>query len=252
MIACALMLLLSGVVTDVRLQKIIVDLLHPSSMESVEIDSIPQPYFEDLTFFKVDTGRIYVDSEGSHYVHPIHRYESIRIAVDADGRVYKLFGLDTLEFDKLIHRYPVSGVDLDIVNVHDYGRFYIEMTMISSLRGDFYFVEGLHSFVDFNRKLMLDEYSRFIGKRLEELESRMSELAPRLNFDLIRFDRSVRSYIVDYYIWFYGSGNLRHVSLRIDVDGACSVATDEILAERLGAYDSIRKAFFPPSDDSLK
>lgn len=249
MLIWALLFLLGTGDTEDRIQSIIVDLLHPGSLEQVEIDTVQQSYFEDLTFLEIDTGVVYRDSDGSYYVHPIYPFKPIRIAVDADGRVYKLFGFDTLDFEKLIYRYPPAGISLDVSSLYDYGRFFIEITIISRLDGNHHFVEGTNWFVELNRKMMIDDFTRFISKRLQELEERMKELSPVLNFDTLKFDRRTNNFIVDYYIWFESNGDFRHVSLRIELDGACYVLKDEVLAQQLGAYEAIRRAIFPPREN---
>jgi len=240
--------MLASVGPQDRVQRAIVDVLHPSNAQTVEIDTIKQSYFEDLIFLTVDTGVVSVDSAGHHYVHPIRSYGPFRIAVDEEGRVYRLFGFDSVEYDQLIYRYPETEVMLDPSAVSDYGRFFIETTMLSNRRGDYYFVEGSNWFVGFNRKMMIDDFTRFVNKRLQELEDRMKELSPYLNFDTLKFDRRTNSYIVDYYVWFALTGELRHICLKIELDGACIIGKDEILAERLGAYDLIRDAYYPPEE----
>jgi len=251
MVTCVFTVLLMLTESGDKTHHIVADFLHLRTLETVEIDTVEQTYFEDLTFLQIDTGVAYVDSSGSYYAFPPRPFKPIRIALDNDGRVYRLFGLDSSEYNSLIYRYPASETILEARNLYDYGRFFLEIALFSRLDGKHYFVDGSAWFVELNRRLMLDEGTRFLSRKLEELEQRMEELSPTLNFDTLKYDRRTDSYIVDYYVWFDSTGDLRYVSLRIELDGACYVLKDEIIAKSLGAYESVRQAMFPPLEDPI-
>ena len=208
----------------------VVKSLYPDvSEQCIVMDTISQQYFPELLFLTIDTGCYYS-------TNPRPGDGPMRLALDPSDRVFRLFNFDSSQFDEMTNTYPLTGIDLDPTNVYDYGRFYIEVTLNYSF-WSYHYLDGVEDFIELNRSLMLDDWTVSIGSKLETYRRQIGEIKGRLNFDSTIFDRSTRTFYVDYYIWYEDSGNLRHVRLAIEYSGACSVVTDPVMAEAIGYFD---------------
>lgn len=212
---------------------VISELLPSVRPECLWVDTIPQAYFPELLFLRIDTGCY-------NSMNPRPSYRPMRIALDTTSQVYKLSNLDSMQYDEMATSYPVSGADLDVESIFEYGRFFIELTLNYSFY-EYHYIESVNAFIELNRALMIDDRARSIKRQMEEFESQIRQISEELNFSWTIFDRSTRSYALDYYIWYQHSGDFRHIRLNIEQGGNCQVLVDSVLVHGVGYYDSATK-----------
>lgn len=193
--------------------------------------SIAQTFFAQLNFIRLDTGC-------SESFNPVPGYRPIRIAVDSSGRIFQLFGSDSSQFNEMLRTHPVTiGID----NAFRFGQLYIDIALLFDPYG-YQYVSSSEDLLKLNREDVEMWIDPNVFKKMSRaIDSATVDLCKRLNFRLLEYDRIDECFMVDYYVWYDDSGDLRHVRLSISRQGVCFVKEDEVVATKIGYYDPIHR-----------
>lgn len=207
-------------------------LIGDADTNCVSIDVLEQPFYASITFVQVDTGC----SESSN---PTPGYLPLRIAFDSSGNEYRLFGFELDQYRELVSEH---AVEVEIGNVYELGKFYLEITQVYSFY-DYYFISGTNQLLRINREnaqLWSETESEF-RSRAARVERAVNKAARNWNFNEICYDMATNQFTVDYYIWYSNTGVVRHFSLSISNEGVCNIIRNEVVAEKIGFYDRTQR-----------
>jgi len=195
---------------------------------------IKQTYFDNVDFLHVDTF--------GTFMHPIPEDQiPLRIAVDENNNVFRLFGFDTLQYNDLVARVPLA---LGPKDIRLYGEFYLDVTRLWDPERYTYF-PSTESFIITNQGRRKDAESGFVYGRKGVGRWNTLEVDIQKMFAGFEWNRTVWNdrdsvYEADYMVWMECTGALRYFRLMIHPDGRCHVAKDSLWSESFGYYTKYR------------
>jgi hypothetical protein len=195
-------------------------------------------FLENIVVAEIDTTMKDSIHEITH-PRPIE-FSPLRVAVDKDYKVYKLFGFDGNQFNDLAVKI-ISNVS--VKRARRLGEIFIRLTQLYDETGKHYFIYNLDEFIEenHNRSMVLDDdITLRRHENWESVERRIYDIFSKIDLDKICYDYKDECYLFNYYIWRESTGDLIHYDLSITNSGNCTLNSVDIIAEDFGYWREYR------------
>lgn len=213
-------------------------ILKSTDTTCVGMEFIDQDYFPEVSFVN-----IYAKCTEWPTTIPIWKENYVqRVAIDNEDRIFRLFNVDTIEFNDLAEAHPLV---LPSDSIYEYGKFFLETARLDNVYPYFYLTDIIDLRM-LNKEnlftwLLTDETIREFHENVPRVEAKIDSLAIDLDTIALLHQESDTAFLATYHIWTLYNGSLQRITLAIGTDGKCSVVIDDTLAVGVGYFDPLNR-----------
>lgn len=197
----------------------------------LQIERLDQDFIDGAEFCEIDTSAVQL-------MPPPSELRPLRLAVDASGRIYRIMGFDSCEFNDLVDGVQLNpGLDV----IYSYGRFYLRMCHLTVVPEPV-FVSDVDCLLKLNREIMLDSSTYLPSEHGTWDSTKLQIESALLGVPLGRCSRDTTDgqLICTYVIWFFSTGELHRIDVSMDSGNRCSIVADKVLGIKIGFWNSLK------------